>query len=50
LIIRNYTGEMKDGIIFIHMLSQQKIVDSLLTWFKAKKNGYQIQLNFLETH
>jgi hypothetical protein len=38
LIIRNYTGGMKDVILFIHILSQQqKIKDSLLTWFKTKK-------------
>jgi hypothetical protein len=37
-------------ILFIHILSkQQKIKDSLPTWFKTKKNVYQIQLIFLAT-
>jgi hypothetical protein len=45
-----HTGGMKDVILFIHILSkQQKIKDSLPTWFKTKKNVYQIQLNFLAT-
>ena len=47
MIIRNYTGGMKDVILFnTHFITATKIKDSLLTWFKTKKNAYQIQLNF----
>jgi hypothetical protein len=43
LIIRNYTGGMKDVILFIHILSQQqKIKDSLLTWFKTSLLGLKL--------
>jgi hypothetical protein len=48
LIISNYTGGMKEGILFIHIYHRKKIVNSLLTWFKAKQFDYQIQLFFLE--
>jgi len=48
LIISNYTGGMK-GVSFLYtFITEKKIVNSLLTWFKAKKIDYQIKLFFLE--